>query len=232
MNQALSDGNANRLFWLGRYAERTYLTLHFLRRAYDLLIDGDRAEFARLSGILDPEGPQSLTLFEFAQDHIFDEKRETSLVSVLRHADDNAIELREIIKSESLSYIQMAVCHLKRLSEHPEALTVTALQKITDCVLAFYGSTEERLLSRNVVAYVRYGRFIESLDMHLRFGYPYEAVRGVTDCLKRWSVIDDSVIDKYSLERFDSMLSESLYDIENGDYRSKMIATVNQIVRI
>ena len=37
---AISANKANRLYWLGRYTERVYLSLHFLRRYYDQMIDG------------------------------------------------------------------------------------------------------------------------------------------------------------------------------------------------
>ena len=42
---AISSGKANRLFWLGRYAERAYLSLHFLRRYFDLYLDGNEVDF-------------------------------------------------------------------------------------------------------------------------------------------------------------------------------------------
>lgn len=37
----LSTTKANRLFWLGRYAERVYIALHLLRKHFDLMIDED-----------------------------------------------------------------------------------------------------------------------------------------------------------------------------------------------
>lgn len=38
-NRFMSANQANSLFWLGRYAERGYLMLHLMRRAYDEVID-------------------------------------------------------------------------------------------------------------------------------------------------------------------------------------------------
>ena len=41
----ISAAKANRLYWLGRYAERAYLNLHLLRKYYDKTIDGLKAEY-------------------------------------------------------------------------------------------------------------------------------------------------------------------------------------------
>ena len=38
MTFAISDTKANRLFWLGRYAERAYLSIHFLRRYLSIFL--------------------------------------------------------------------------------------------------------------------------------------------------------------------------------------------------
>lgn len=40
----ISAMKANRLYWLGRYTERVYTSLHFLRRCYDRMIDGQPEE--------------------------------------------------------------------------------------------------------------------------------------------------------------------------------------------
>ena len=39
-NRILSANKANSLFWLGRYEERVYITLHLMRKCYDKMIDG------------------------------------------------------------------------------------------------------------------------------------------------------------------------------------------------
>lgn len=37
----ISATKANRLYWLGRYESRVYLTLHQLNKCFDEMIDGD-----------------------------------------------------------------------------------------------------------------------------------------------------------------------------------------------
>mgnify|MGYP003595176586 FL=1 len=41
----ISATKANRLYWLGRYTERVYTSLHLLRRCYDKMIDGSTDEY-------------------------------------------------------------------------------------------------------------------------------------------------------------------------------------------
>ena len=40
-NTIISANKANSLFWLGRYEERVYITLHLMRKCYDKMIDGN-----------------------------------------------------------------------------------------------------------------------------------------------------------------------------------------------
>ena len=44
-NNIISAAKANRLYWLGRYEERVYLTLHLLRKCYDKMIDGTPEDY-------------------------------------------------------------------------------------------------------------------------------------------------------------------------------------------
>ena len=229
---AISDSKANRLFWLGRYAERAYLSLHMLRRYFDLYLDGDPVDFATYAKNLGPVVKDKLSFEEFAKIYIFDKTNPCSIISSLTGANDNAIMLREVIKSESLSYIQMSVCHLERLGSGQQSVTVNDLQKITDYLLAFFGSLEERLYADKAVAFVRYGRFIESLDMHMRFDYTFKVVRDVFNSMLRWTDIDTSVIDSISLEKFDVMLTENRYSINDSEYRQQMLGMVNKIVNL
>lgn len=229
---AISDAKANRLYWLGRYTERAYLSLHMLRRYFDLYLDGDPVDFATYAKNLGPAQAKDMDFKTFASVYIFDKKNPSSIVSSLTGANDNAILLREVIKSESLSYIQMSVCALERLAQREDEITVNELQEITDHLLSFFGSIEERLYSDKAVAIIRYGRFIESLDMHMRFNYDFEVVREVFDSLLHWVDIDESVINKYSMEKFDVMLNESAYELNDSVYKTQMLGILNKLVNL
>ena len=230
---AISDARANRLFWLGRYAERVYLSLHFLRRYFDMYLDGNPVDFATYARNLGPEVESGMSFKDFSNIYMFDKNNPSSIMSCLTGANDNAILLREVIKSESLSYIQMSICYLERISKQDFGEdTIPSLQSVTDNLLAFFGSIEERLYDDKALALVRYGRFIESLDMHMRFDYRYSVVREVFDSLLRWTEIEQSVFDSYSLKRFDSLLALNRYEINDSLYKQEMLEIVNRMVVI
>ena len=45
MCYTIPANKANRLYWLGRYTERVYISLHLLRRYYDRMIDGQPKDY-------------------------------------------------------------------------------------------------------------------------------------------------------------------------------------------
>ena len=53
-NLIISASKANQLYWLGRYQERVYMTLHLLRKCYDQMIDGNPESYHPLRDMLDP----------------------------------------------------------------------------------------------------------------------------------------------------------------------------------
>ena len=55
-NTIISANKANSLFWLGRYEERVYITLHLMRMCYDKMIDGEMEDYWPFWQKLDPQG--------------------------------------------------------------------------------------------------------------------------------------------------------------------------------
>ena len=111
-NLIISASKANQLYWLGRYQERVYMTLHFLRKCYDQMIDGNPESYHTLREMLDPmhNYPNNE---EFALGMVYDETNPSSVFSALNRAMDNAILLREDIYTETLSYIEMSIAQDK-----------------------------------------------------------------------------------------------------------------------
>ena len=52
----ISAAKANRLYWLGRYVCRVYLTLHQLNKCFDEMIDGEPENYADFWLKLDSSG--------------------------------------------------------------------------------------------------------------------------------------------------------------------------------
>ena len=62
MCYTIPANKANRLFWLGRYTERVYISLHLLRRYYDRMIDGQPKDYEEFYQKLDFGNPNSFVV--------------------------------------------------------------------------------------------------------------------------------------------------------------------------
>ena len=152
------------LFWLGRYVERVYQSIHMYRKTYDQLIDQDTGiyqEECRRMGIQDD--------FESASDFVwriaFDTEHPLSMISNLYRAYDNAMIMRDEISSETLAYIHLALAEMKRgkTSEAP----LMELQRVEDLILAFWGCLDDKVHNEGVRNTVKIGKRIERLDILL-----------------------------------------------------------------
>lgn len=165
---SISTQKTERLYWLGRYAERAYITLHLLRKHFDLMIDEDEEAFFSFCKKMNIENVYKSSN-DFITGYVYDVDNPDSIINMLERANDNAILLREDITSETLSFIQLSICDIK--SNDPEHRSLDNLQCITDHILAFCGSLDERINDPHIRNAIKFGRFLESADLHIRFGY-------------------------------------------------------------
>jgi hypothetical protein len=182
MMETLSIVKAGNLFWLGRYTQRVYTILHFFRKYRDMIIDVDADSyhaFCRKLGVEDKYNSAS----DFLRRYLFDAADGNSLIFALACAFDNGIVLRKEIKSETLSYVQLCVDEMERCAKADA--DVNALQPVTDSLMAFWGAVDERIFRRDVRNMIKAGWYLEDLDLHIRFEYPYERVRLLFDRLER-----------------------------------------------
>lgn len=175
-NNGISTSKANQLFWLGRYAERVYLALHLLRKHYDVMIDEDSSsykDFCEQMGIQNTYHSGE----HFMQSYLNDEDNTESIITMLERVHDNAMVIREEITSESLSYIQLSILFMKDVAS--EDKTMAELQTVTDYILAFWGSIEERIENEEIRNIINFGKYIESTELHIRFGYSPARIRTI-----------------------------------------------------
>ncbi len=224
----ISAAKANRLYWLGRYAERTYLNLHLLRKYYDKTIDGAQTEYEDYFNKLDI-AVEPGKMHEFFIQQMYDTKNPTSIISDIERANDNAIVLREEITSETLSYIQLSRCVMQESGEKQES-NITALQPVTDYLLAFWGSLEERLSNLYAINILHAGRLLEGLDMHIRFEYPLAKIRTRFDLLLGCVESDATLFDHKLIGRIDEMLVEGHYVPTDVTYRQTLLGYLNNAV--
>lgn len=226
----ISAAKANRLFWLGRYEERVYMTLHLLRRVYDKMIDGDPEEYMHFWEKLDMSDSYSST-GEFTLGMMYDEDNPGSIISSLNYAMDNAIMLREDIKSETMSYIEMSIALIRRYKK--EAMNnVTNLQPLTDWALSFWGSATKRITNTKIIALMEIGQIIEEMDLCLRFNYPYERLAQQYYVLKHWAEEMPEIIDINIDKQITEMLRPENYAKADDEYRWKLYKYVNQVVMV
>lgn len=229
LSYAISATKANRLYWLGRYTERVYLSLHLLRRYYDKMIDGDAREYyEEYYRKLDASNPYP-DADSFRLGYMYDEKNPCSILSGLNAANDNAIVLREEIMSETLSYVQLSlVCVQEAAKKHTS--NITDLQPVTDYLLAFWGSIYERVFDERVRNFLQAGKLVENIDMHIRFDYPFYRIMEAYESLKACAETEDGIFDQMILGHLDELMDEDLYNDPAPDYRVKVLKYLNHLV--
>ncbi len=226
----LSANTANRLFWLGRYAERGYLFLHLMRKAYDEVLDvpvGETPVYSAFLKKLDLYTEGSLDTSYQIMDQLYNPDTATSLRSIIERMMDNAIVLRTEITTESFSYIE--ICRdLIRVKSIARDSNITNLQPITDALLAFWGSIQERVYDKPR-SLLLLGKLIEHLDMNIRFDYKYyrieEAMFELEKCIfdetdmvdiEMWTNVKELIADKEAYQKADAVYKDRLLKYLNG----------------
>lgn len=234
MNTILNAASANRLFWLGRYAERGYLLLHLMRKAYDEVLDipvGESPVYSAFLRRLDVYSEGPLDSSYHIMDQLYNPETVTSLRSVIERMMDNAIVLRTEITTESFSYIEICRDLIRRKSEEKES-NITQLQPITDALLAFWGSIGERVYGQPRV-FLILGKLIEHIDMNIRFDYKHYRIVEALAVLEKTVADDWTIIDRSMLAKLTATLEDKeAYDQHDEQYKDKVLGYLNRLVMI
>jgi hypothetical protein len=97
------------------------------------------------------------------------------------------------------------------------------LQPITDSLLAFWGSIDVRVSNFHARNIIKMGRYIESMDLHLRFKYPLSKITDIYMMLKENTDNNQIVCNLYHLR----LLEAQLNDEDFRDY--KTLSLVNNL---
>ena len=224
-NRFMSANQANSLFWLGRYAERGYLMLHLMRRAYDEVIDVPVGEvpysdfLTKINGFVTSDFTTSYQMMK----QIYDTGTPTSLRSIIERMMDNAITLRSQIYSESFSYIELCRGLIQEKASQQET-NITALQPITDWLLAFWGSVSERLHGRTYYL-LMVGRLLERLDICLRFEYKQYRI------IETWNSLVKYM--DYCPDLYDSVQMQRVDEVMHSQYaKNEVLASLNCLIKV
>ncbi|MFI3283034.1 MAG: alpha-E domain-containing protein [Rikenellaceae bacterium] len=224
----ITADRANRLFWLGRYAERVYISLHLLRRYYDMVLDGDTKDLHEYYECLGIGGD---TTREFQLSQLYDLNNICSIATSLSLAGDNAIVLRHDITSESMSYIQMSQALLEECSLLKEK-NITRLQPVTDYMLAFFGSIDERVFDNRIRKFLKIGKLVENIDLHIRFNYPFFRIEEAYLKLKEYIAKIDFVADDKTIAKLDDLLTEDKYADQTAGYKECVLGFISSLVLV
>ena len=229
-NTIISASKANSLYWLGRYEERVYITLHLLRKCHDKMIDGELEDYLPIWRNLDTTGAYQ-TIEEFTLGIMYDDSNSSTVMTAQTKAMDNAILLREDILSETLSYLEMSLALLKECKKKQEK-NVICLQPVIDWSLAFWGSAQQRLQNHKALYIMSIGRNVENLDMQLRFDYSYERVALAYDSLKRYCKQMPNIVDEDIEGELNNLSIKERFNLNDMEYKNKLLKLINQLVKV
>ena len=166
----ISLEKADHLFWLGRYTERVFATLHTFFHYFDTMLDEDEAAYRKFC-----EKLSIPMVYEdrehFINTYLFSENDPNSLLSNMMRAFDNAVVLRDELSSTTLSYIQMALdCIHNAVGEKS---LVYELQPVEDYLFAFWGCLDDNVEDEECRNIIKCGKYLERLDLYMRLDYSY-----------------------------------------------------------
>lgn len=168
----ISIEHSDRLYWLGRYTERFFITLRSLDRLYDKMIDDKYGYREYLSNFgLNDSYTDSL---DFIRSFLYDENNPNSAAYCLERAYDNGIVLREEISSKTLSFLQMAKDTLTKSQDKPNVRL--SLLPLKDILYSFWGSINEHIYDDEIRNIIYIGKTLERLDLYMRMRFPFATV--------------------------------------------------------
>ncbi len=119
---------------------------------------------------------------DFVKRYCYDETNPDSLISNLTRAFDNAILLREVLGSDVLSYIQLAVYNFQKSAS--SSAPILELQQVCDDIAAFWGMADDSIPIDRIRDLLKAGRRIERVDLYARLEFPEsrmaDAIRRLT----------------------------------------------------
>ncbi len=225
----LSPSKANSLYWLGRYTERVYLELHLLRLCFDKMIDGDPQEYGKYLSAIGGVSryPDQASVINGL---VHDLSNPASVISSVERCNDNAVLLRDEIKSPTLGYIQMPLELLRQNAKNGIEPNVDELQTLTDWMLAFWGSIEERVYDDRVRNILKIGKLIEHIDMNVRFDYKFYRIEEAFKALGHCKAEEPRAFNDEVTDELREMLTEEKYTDGGTEYKNKLLYLVGNAV--
>ena len=170
----LSLEKVDHLLWLGRYIERSFTTQRFIIATYDKAIDSTegnwKGQLEELGFSAEMDEPLA-----FFRDCLFNIETPCSLAHSMGAAYDNAVMLRDVLGTESLSYVQMAVDEIAA-AEHSDS-PLLDLQLVQDNIMAFKGCVDDFVADDAARNIIKCGISVERIDLYARLSYKLDSIK-------------------------------------------------------
>ena len=213
----ISLEQSDRLYWLGRYAERVYTTTGLFFNAYDTMLDKFDMEYREFCNKLDiPNIYQNAD--DFCHRYPFDSTDSNSLMSNLLRAYDNAIVLREEIGSDALCYVQLAIYKMQQAAASDAPLI--DFLKVGDHLMSFWGICDDHMENDKARNILKLGKRHERLDLFSRL---HESSEKLLREEKRLEIYLERAGVKYN-ELYLNKLKE-IISAPHPDYKEAIIMT-------
>ncbi|MFT9055414.1 MAG: alpha-E domain-containing protein [Ethanoligenens sp.] len=169
----ISITQAEKLYWLGRYAERAYTLIGLLVRYYDRMLDADAGAYRDYCSKLSiPDIYRDKS--DFLHRMLSETSNEASIAFALGQANSNAMLLRDRLATETVSYIQSSYNAVQR--KFQSTITVAAIRDVQSLLLAFWGAVDDLILADDVRDFIKAGKYTERVDIYTRFASDSETL--------------------------------------------------------
>lgn len=166
MEQLLTANVAANLYWFGRHLERVEATLLDVLNMFDIVIDGKndlgKTYYERMGVTLKYSSAP-----EFLHAAIFGEHA-SNLTDVMANARENAIICRAMIDADAFGETMRLHNLFEHVTKSAQKIDYRFLDDALSLINEIWGSLGRGLIRRKSDHFIRLGKMIEKVDLHLR----------------------------------------------------------------
>lgn len=168
MDQLLTSNVATNLYWFGRHLERVEAALIAILNKFDVVIDTDpeagRRHFNQLGIVLEYENAS-----QFLQNAIFGE-HDANLAVLMCSARENAIICRAHLDTDAFGETIKLSELFERTSKGVTNVDYQFIDDALSLINEIWGIMSRGLVRRKSDHFIRLGKLVEKVDLHLRHG--------------------------------------------------------------
>lgn len=161
------------IYWLGRYTERTYTTIKEFFDGFDVMIENPDYYKEYCTNLDIPNVYESAE--DFTEKYLFDDTNVNSVISTMNGIYNNAVVLRDVLGTESISYVELALTEIETAKSKTSVLM--NLQRIIDYLLAFIACIDENVDGQVIRGIFKTARRQERMDLVLRLRKDEETIQ-------------------------------------------------------